>query len=311
MAVPTAESIYKQISGLEGQLGGMESFLPRAGSDIRQEIGRLTDYGAPVMKDVARIQEQAYGALPQAMETFQATPETERVSALSALGGAIGGFGKQLGLRDMFSGIATRQGQRLEDIIGQATEAYKAPYELATERIGRLTPLFQTQTQVEEGAREREFTAEQRVLQQRYETLESAKERAFATGEREAGQRFQAEQDRITRDFNAIENEKSRASSRAIASGSQLNIQGMLDEFAKLYGTPGGGDVWGDTPAPAQGIDPEMARFRHSQLQQSVAGQRQRQEGGASPTWGVSRSPYSPPLTKSPMRSWSSLTPWK
>lgn len=303
MAVPTAEQIFSQIQGLEGQIQQGEQFLPRAASDIRQEIGRLTDFGAPVLKDTARIQEQAYRALPQALETFQATPEGDRRSALSALGGAIGQFGGQLGLRDAFANIGTRQGQRIEDIMSGATEAYRAPFDLASQRIGRLTPLFQTQTGVEEAARGRkfqtgerlgaqefqkgerlgsqqfatgerlgaqEFTAEQNEIQQKYNALEAAKQRAFSTGEREAAQGFQAEQDRLMRDFQAIEGDKNRAAQQRAAAASRpapIDIEALLRDLGiNIDGGGGDGGTHSFDTVQRQGISPEEAARRSSAL---------------------------------------------
>jgi len=136
----------------------------QATRDIRGEINKLVDFGRPILQDTANVQERAFGTLPRIAAEFRDTPADQRGSAINTLGSGLGEFGRLLGLRDVFSGIAGRQGSRIEDIIGSATDAFLAPQEAREATFNRLFPLFQTQTELEESQRERDFQAEQNRL---------------------------------------------------------------------------------------------------------------------------------------------------
>jgi Skp family chaperone for outer membrane proteins len=278
----TAQDFLNQIQGIEGSLGQYEQMLPNAASQIKQEIGKLVDYGKPALQDVASMQERAFGMLPGMGEQYAAAAPTDRTSALSALGRGIGQFGSALGQRDVFQDVANRQGLRIEDIARTATEAYKMPYELALERMGRITPLYQTQVGIEEAQKGRDFTAEQNELQRQYEALEAAKQRAYQTGEREAGQQFQAEQDRLGREWSALENEKNRENQLRAAAASKpesIDINALMKNMQQYIK-----DYFGDWNTTSKTTTPQAITLAEAQSRQPYMEQLNQLYGGTSST---------------------------
>jgi hypothetical protein len=172
----SAADIYNQMQSLQTQANAM---TPADQSAIQRDLMSKVGFFKPQYEELAGKQAAAYAApatlMNQYMQNYGAVGGP---SALSRLSSVLGNIGQQYGTADVLSNVINTQGGKLGDLAKSALDQYNAQREALQQQYSNLTPLYQTQMQSEEDARQREFTANQARLQQAYEAQQNALNRA-------------------------------------------------------------------------------------------------------------------------------------
>ncbi len=155
-----------QMRNVMGQLDPLLNDLPQSSEYFRKGINEAYGNNLPLLKEGAALEAGAYALPGQLMDQYNS--EFGNVfggaSATGRLNSVLGRLGNQFGLVDVASGLADRQGARIDDMAKRLSEQYGLGIQGLQTKYDMLSPLFQSKLSAEQQAANR--AASSRAAQQ-------------------------------------------------------------------------------------------------------------------------------------------------
>jgi hypothetical protein len=150
----TSSEALKQIQSVQGQLDPLLSAQGQVPSFMKDEINKKFNYGMPLLKEGAGLEAGAYALPGQLMEKYNAEfgNTLGGASSQARMNSMLGRLGNQFGLADLASGLADRQGARMNDLASSLTQQYGATIQGLKDKYNMTMPLYQTLKSSEESA---------------------------------------------------------------------------------------------------------------------------------------------------------------
>lgn len=147
----------QQMANVRSQLDPMLTDMPKANDYFKKGLNEAYGYNAPLLKEGANLEAGAYSLPGKLMNQYN--QEFGNVfggaSASGRLNSILGRLGNQFSLADVASGLADRQGARINDLAKSLSEQYGLGIQGLQTKYDMLSPLFQAKLNAEQQAANR------------------------------------------------------------------------------------------------------------------------------------------------------------